>query len=141
MTVEFADQYKRPCLVLDGTESGSDVIERAYRDEAIYREDDEDCFVVRFPGRPQEIYTETANFGAKCIEVTLPDLEANIICLAEWKGDEFDHGALAHEAFHAAEHVLSKRGVVLNEHTTESYAYLVQEIVDRSLQIINNKTR
>lgn len=81
-------------------------------------------------------------FGAKCIEIYRDGVQkANVLAFAQWAGDEFDHGALAHEAFHCADHILSARGQPLTKDSTEAYAYLVQEIVDRTLQIINKKPR
>lgn len=83
---------------------------------------------------------DNSPFGAKCIEILQDDIQtANILAFYKWDGDEFDHGALAHEAFHCAEHILTERGQRLTKDSTEAYAYLVQEIVDRTLQIINNK--
>lgn len=80
-------------------------------------------------------------FGGRCIEIHDNGYDAQVLCFMSWKGDDFDHGALAHEAMHATEHILTARGMKLTPDTTEAYAYLVQEIVDRSLQIINKKPR
>lgn len=57
MRVEFAEQYGVPCVVLDGSEEPEHVVDCCYESEAICVEDGEDCFVVQFPGRPQELYT------------------------------------------------------------------------------------
>lgn len=83
-----------------------------------------------------------AEFGAKCIEIFQNGVQtAHVIAISKWTGDEFDHGALAHEAFHCAEHILSERGQRLTRDSTEAYAYLIQEIMDHCLQLINKKPR
>jgi hypothetical protein len=60
MRAEFAEQYGCVCLVLDGNEKADDVIERAYEDEAIFFDGESECLCLRFQGRPQELYTESA---------------------------------------------------------------------------------
>lgn len=64
MRVEFAEQYGVPCLVLEGTENADDVIERAHRDEATFFDGEDVCLVLRFPDRPQELYTEQSLRGS-----------------------------------------------------------------------------
>lgn len=58
--VEFADQYGKCCLVLTGNEDPDLAIDQAYEDEAIFNDGEDDLVVVRFPGRPQEVYTQDA---------------------------------------------------------------------------------
>ncbi len=64
MTTEFARQYKCSCVVLDGTEDPDDVLDQAIAAGAVYEEHDEsgteDQLCLRFPGRPQELFTERA---------------------------------------------------------------------------------
>lgn len=60
MRAEFADQYGCTCLVIDGTEDAEEVIERAHRDEATFFDGEDICLCIRFPDRPQELYTEDA---------------------------------------------------------------------------------
>lgn len=64
MKVEFSEQYSKCCLVLEGTEDAQAVMDKAYEDECVYFDGEDDCFVVRFPDRPQELYTETALRGS-----------------------------------------------------------------------------
>lgn len=61
--VEFAEQYKCACLVLNGTEDPEDVIEQAEFTGATYEEDGT-VYCVRFPGRPQELYTRNSLTGS-----------------------------------------------------------------------------
>jgi hypothetical protein len=82
------------------------------------------------------IYKTDDDFSAKCVEVIDGDgADTNIICLRWWpkKPRPTHYAMLAHEAFHAAEHILSNRGVSLVPGTTEPYAYLIEGIVRRSL--------
>lgn len=60
MKVEFAEQYGVPCLVLDGTEDFKAAIAAAHVAEAVYDDGEDECLVIRFPDRPQELYTEEA---------------------------------------------------------------------------------
>ena len=67
MKIEFADQYKICCVVLDGTETAADVIRKAEESEAFIiecvdreTEETEMFYCVRFPGRPPELYTADA---------------------------------------------------------------------------------
>lgn len=62
MRVEFAEQYSVPCVAIDGTETADEVIRHARESEAVYYEDgpDDECFVIQFPDRPQELYTGEA---------------------------------------------------------------------------------
>ena len=64
MRTEFAEQYSKCCVVIDGTESADDVIAKCFDDEATFFDGEDSCFVVQFPGRPQELYTENALRGS-----------------------------------------------------------------------------
>lgn len=66
MKVSLAEQYSVPCVHLDGTEDiDADGIVNACRNaEATYDDGEDVCFVVAFPGRPQELYTEEALRGS-----------------------------------------------------------------------------
>lgn len=67
MRTEFAEQYGKCCVVIEGTESFDDVAEKCTLDEATHDDGEDICFVVRFPGRPQELYT------AQGLRRSLPD--------------------------------------------------------------------
>lgn len=59
----YATQYHKHCIVLEVGDTIEDIIERAINKDALYQEgpDEEDiAFVVQFPGRPKELYSETA---------------------------------------------------------------------------------
>lgn len=79
-------------------------------------------------------------FGAKCVEVLTDngDTHLNIVCLTEWNlKDASDVAMLAHEVFHCAEHILSRRGIdLVSKVTTEPYAYLIESIMRRCLYLL-----
>jgi hypothetical protein len=62
MKTEFAEQYRVCCIVLDGFEDADDVITKAQESEATFTDpgDGEELLCLRFPGRPQEVYTADA---------------------------------------------------------------------------------
>lgn len=60
MRTEFAQQYNVPCVVLFGGETFEEVTARCRLDEAIFDDGEDECYVLRFPGRPQELYTAQA---------------------------------------------------------------------------------
>jgi hypothetical protein len=64
MSCQFAEQYSKPCIRLEGGETFDEVSEFAYECEATYFDGEDECFVIQFPGRPQELYTEEALRGS-----------------------------------------------------------------------------
>lgn len=60
MRFEFAEQYNCVCVVIEPGDTAEAVIQAAFDNEAVYLEEDEYYPCVRFPGRPQEIYTVEA---------------------------------------------------------------------------------
>lgn len=71
MTEGFAQQYEKPCLILneeDMNRSPRELIQTALNMGAIYEDADGVHFVVQFPGRPQELYTERA-FRSSLLEI------------------------------------------------------------------------
>lgn len=66
MRIEFAEQYSVPCIVLEGTEDPDEVIAFAQESEAVFYPEgpDDPHFVLQFPKRPQELYTERGLRGS-----------------------------------------------------------------------------
>lgn len=62
MRFEFAEQYNCVCIRLDGSEiwTADALISVCHEYEATYDDGEDICFIVQFPGRPQELYTEEA---------------------------------------------------------------------------------
>ena len=61
MYIGYSDQYGTPAIVLkDELVSPNDVVKMARLEEAFIKNRDGLQFVVRFPGRPIELYTEKA---------------------------------------------------------------------------------
>lgn len=83
------------------------------------------------------------DFGAKVVEMNhdVRGFNHQVICLRSFtSGDPVDHSFLAHECFHAAEHILSKRGIdLISEATTEPYAYLLESLVRRCLILLDTR--
>ena len=77
-------------------------------------------------------------FGAKLVTIDRKDgTDVQIICLRTFdSGDPSDIAMLAHEVFHCADHILARRGVELQKGTTEPYAYLIESIMRRSLNLL-----
>jgi hypothetical protein len=89
-------------------------------------------------------YKCQVHVGARVIEYTNngkgPDHQ--IICLHEWdRRDSTDVSFLAHECFHAAELILSRRGVLLGEFTTEPYAYMIESLMRRCLILLDTRRK
>ena len=102
--------------------------------------DDLAAFIKRNYGRD---YNKERVAAGRCIQISNEEGQtvAIIIVVFKWRGAAQDYAVLAHEAFHAAENILQDHGIRHCDETSEVYAYLVQEIVDRSLQIITGKIR
>lgn len=99
--------------------------------------------VKRFFKHQFDMDYEMKPCGGRCVEVLNKEKEevGNVIILPEWDGGPKSHSILAHEALHATYNILAGRGMRLSVESEEAYAYLIQEIVDRSLQIITGKIR
>ena len=64
MSVQFAEQYGKCCIRLEGGETFEEVTEFAHESDATYDDGEDECYVIQFPGRPQELYTEQALRGS-----------------------------------------------------------------------------
>lgn len=91
-------------------------------------------------------YKPEKEFGATCLMINKGSGASHqLICLHEWdRTDNTDLSFLAHEAFHAAEHILSIRGIELlpdNRTTAEAYAYLIESIMRRCLILLDTRRK
>lgn len=57
---EFAEQYSCVCIIANEDDTAESLINDAIENEATYFDGEDTCVCVRFPGRPQELYTENA---------------------------------------------------------------------------------
>jgi len=59
---EFAEQWNCVCVIIndDDMDDTEAFIEEAIENEATYFDGEDTLLCVRFPGRPQELYTERA---------------------------------------------------------------------------------
>lgn len=62
---EFAPQWNIPCVVIQPGDTAEHVIKLAIEAEATYFDGEDRNYCVRFPDRPQELYTEEALQGSK----------------------------------------------------------------------------
>ena len=61
MKLAYAKQYAKPCIILEPGDEIEDVIEYAEYNDAIFWEGPgEKAYVVQFPDRPKELYSERA---------------------------------------------------------------------------------
>lgn len=63
LTTDYSPQYKVPCVLIAGADphTAGEIIEFARLIGAVYEDEpDSLCYVVQFPGRPQELYTDAA---------------------------------------------------------------------------------
>lgn len=83
-------------------------------------------------------YKRPGVWDGRCTEVL--DMEdaavAHVIFLRGWSLKPSWIAALSHEAFHATEQILSKRGMRLGNESSEAYAYLIESIVQRCMEIL-----
>ncbi len=68
MDITSSDQYGTACLIIEADDYEEntihDIIEIAIERDATYYDGEDECFVIQFPGRPIEIYTERALTGS-----------------------------------------------------------------------------
>jgi len=57
---EFAEQWNIPCVVIQPGDTAEHVIKLSIEAEATYFDGEDTNYCVRFPDRPQELYTEEA---------------------------------------------------------------------------------
>ncbi len=60
MKTTYAEQFGTCCLVVEPGDTADDALEYAYEVGAYYDDGEDECLVVEFPGRPQELYTRSA---------------------------------------------------------------------------------
>lgn len=60
MRFEFAEQYRTACVVIEDGDTFASVMQHHDITDCFYDDGNEWVICVRFPGRPQELYTEDA---------------------------------------------------------------------------------
>lgn len=83
-------------------------------------------------------YHDTVPVGGLCISIDNKQgvHQATVIVISEWKMSPQCLGILAHECFHAAESTLNNCGVRHCNKSSEAFAYLIESIFRRSLELI-----
>lgn len=57
---EFAEQYSVVCIIIKEDDTADDIINLAIENDATFFDGEDLCYCVRFPDRPQELYTASA---------------------------------------------------------------------------------
>ena len=61
MKLGYAEQYNKSCIIIEPEDECEDIIEMAEMEDAMFWEGPgEKAYVVQFPGRPKELYSEQA---------------------------------------------------------------------------------
>lgn len=60
MNITFAEQYGTPCIEVGPQDTFEGVESAARASAATYHDGEDECLVLRFPGRPPELYTVEA---------------------------------------------------------------------------------
>jgi hypothetical protein len=87
-------------------------------------------------------FTDHCDDDWAAITIAIPNPDGpnkQMMAFRNWKYDAYNIGTLTHESSHVVFRVLRDRGMKLNNHTQEAYAYLQDSIVRRSLQLLNRK--
>lgn len=78
MRLGYAEQYQAVCVIVESSDLPialteiDDTIEWAAEQGATFDEEGDECYVIRFPGRPPELFTEAAlrgSLGSACREL------------------------------------------------------------------------
>lgn len=84
-----------------------------------------------------KVYESPGTAAGRCFVYTEPGKGMGIIiALYGWEMTSAWLGALAHESFHAAEAVADRSGMPHGYDSSEAFAYLVESIFRRSLDLI-----
>ena len=64
MKIGYAEQYHKPCVILEKGDLAEDIIGFAEIEGAVFYDGpdpiEDKCYVVKFPNRPKELYTREA---------------------------------------------------------------------------------
>jgi hypothetical protein len=84
-------------------------------------------------------YRASEDAAGRCIEIESTAGHAHIICLTDWTLDPKHISILSHECLHATEQILSKRGIILGDTTSEAFCHLQDSLLRRCLDLILHK--
>lgn len=93
-----------------------------------------------FPGATIHEDLDDGGFAGRCFEILDKDGDevGFVIALRDWDGDPEDYSVLAHECLHAVHYCLSNRGLKLNNKSEEAYCYLLDSLLRRCAEFLND---
>jgi hypothetical protein len=62
--------------------------------------------------------------------------QKNNIWFMVFNKNKINHGTIAHECFHATARILQRKGIMYSEETEEAYAYLLDFLVTKTIEIL-----
>lgn len=104
-------------------------------------------FVIMWNGTPEQFsqrirlrydknYDGDGDFVGRCIEIDGPKLHTIIIMIPFWHRSATGVSILVHELLHATERALAFRDIEHCSETSECYAYFLDSLVRRCLNIL-----
>lgn len=82
--------------------------------------------------------TPASGFVGRFVEVLDKhgDETGGVIALRRWKRDPYHISILVHEVLHATHYFLDRRGLTMTDDTDEAYAYLLDSLTRRCLEVL-----
>lgn len=82
--------------------------------------------------------TKDSGFVGRFVEVleNNGDETGGVIALRRWKRDPYHISILVHECLHATHFFLDRRGLTMTDDTDEAYAYLLDSLTRRCLEVL-----
>lgn len=82
--------------------------------------------------------TKDSAFVGRFVEVleSNGDEHGGVIALRQWKRNPYYISVLVHECLHATHWFLNRRGLTMTDDTDEAYAYLLDSLTRRCLEVL-----
>lgn len=104
-------------------------------------------FVLMWNGTPAQFgkvikrdydpaYDGDVDFVGRCVDTNKTPIHTIIIMLPQWRRTTYGIATLVHELLHATERALVYRSIEHSEETSEVYAYFLDSLVTRCLDIL-----
>lgn len=93
-------------------------------------------FARHIKSKYDKTYDEDNDFLGRCIATDKPEKHTVIIMLPNWRRTAQGISILVHELFHATEIALRYRDIEHSAETSEAYAYFLDSLVRRCLNIL-----
>lgn len=104
-------------------------------------------FVIMWDGTPEQFsrvikqyydasYDGEGDYVGRCWDTDAPACHTVIIMLPQWRRSAHNISILVHECFHATERALLFRDIEHSAETSEVFAYFLDHLVERCLNIL-----